>query len=247
MKRCPTCDRTFDDTQAFCSDDGTRLLEETPEEYDPQKTIMASHGAGSAPMPPPASDAPPKYQASPPPWTPPAAKSSSPLAGSSPLGGLAVPGAVGSKLVPAAAGGAAMGFLTALPVIGGGCCLWAILGGALATLLYVKKSPDPAQIADGAILGAIAGALGGIINIIIGLPLAYLIYGSNMTLTSGSASYGPGAYLALWAIGGFLGLVIFGAIGGIIGVTLFEKRKGDAGPTPPPPQNFGGQVGGSFR
>jgi hypothetical protein len=35
---------------------------------------------------------------------------------------------------------------------------WAILGGMLATYLYVKNSPTPAGAGDGAVLGVIAGA-----------------------------------------------------------------------------------------
>ncbi len=39
MKRCPTCDKTFDDNMRFCQTDGTPLVEETP--VDPYKTMVA--------------------------------------------------------------------------------------------------------------------------------------------------------------------------------------------------------------
>ena len=54
MKRCPTCDRTYEDSQTFCTNDGTRLNSDTggTQGYDPQATMMA-------PAPPPTSYPPP--------------------------------------------------------------------------------------------------------------------------------------------------------------------------------------------
>ena len=48
MKRCPTCNRTFDeDWLAFCTDDGTTLIEDGPSSRsEPPPTMMAP------PMPP---------------------------------------------------------------------------------------------------------------------------------------------------------------------------------------------------
>jgi hypothetical protein len=40
MKRCPTCDKTFDDNMRFCQADGTPLLEDAP--LDPYKTMVAT-------------------------------------------------------------------------------------------------------------------------------------------------------------------------------------------------------------
>lgn len=40
MKRCPTCDKTFDDNLKFCQIDGTSLVEDAP--VDPYKTMVAS-------------------------------------------------------------------------------------------------------------------------------------------------------------------------------------------------------------
>lgn len=40
MKRCPTCDRTFDDNMRFCQTDGTALVD-IPEPVDPYKTMVA--------------------------------------------------------------------------------------------------------------------------------------------------------------------------------------------------------------
>jgi len=48
MKRCPSCNRTYDDSQAFCSTDATPLVSEAAAS-DPEATIAA----------PPASDIPP--------------------------------------------------------------------------------------------------------------------------------------------------------------------------------------------
>lgn len=58
MKRCPACNRTYDDTLSFCLDDGSRLTirigGETTQPYSPRRTDPpitevfppASHGIG---------------------------------------------------------------------------------------------------------------------------------------------------------------------------------------------------------
>lgn len=40
MKRCPNCDKTFDDNMRFCQTDGTPLVDDAPP-LDPYKTIVA--------------------------------------------------------------------------------------------------------------------------------------------------------------------------------------------------------------
>lgn len=40
MKRCPTCDKTFDDNMRFCQADGTPLVDDAP--IDPYKTMIAT-------------------------------------------------------------------------------------------------------------------------------------------------------------------------------------------------------------
>lgn len=54
MKRCPTCQKTFDDDKRFCQIDGTPLVADAPaqsEPVDPYKTVVG----GQFPAPPPAS------------------------------------------------------------------------------------------------------------------------------------------------------------------------------------------------
>ncbi|HEY0380556.1 MAG TPA: DUF4190 domain-containing protein [Pyrinomonadaceae bacterium] len=61
MKRCPNCQRTYpDDAPGFCVNDGTQLVTEEAQPYDPQKTMLAS-------APPPPAAPPPQYNAPPPP------------------------------------------------------------------------------------------------------------------------------------------------------------------------------------
>jgi len=70
MKRCPTCNRTFEeDWLAFCTQDGTTLVEEpTSKGYEPAPTIIA-------PAPPPPSGG----------WKPPSGDLSSGAAPSQPI------------------------------------------------------------------------------------------------------------------------------------------------------------------
>jgi hypothetical protein len=169
-----------------------------------------------------------------------------------------------NKLKPALIGGVVIGVLSVIPFVSAAnlcCCLWAILGGLLATYLYVKNSPTPASAGDGAVLGVIAGAIGAVIYLVIGIPIAIAMgpVTRNMIVSlmqnidarqaelmrqqfeaQGNA-VAPIIIQAL--IGGGL-LFVFAILGGLLGVPIFEKRKG--GPPPPPEFNPGGSPGGGY-
>src|SRR5258708_37856227 len=82
-----------------------------------------------------------------------------------------------NKLKPALIGGVLLGLLSAIPVVNlvnVCCCLWALIGGLLASYLYIKNSPVPASAGDGAILGALAGLVGAVIVVVIGIPISII-------------------------------------------------------------------------
>src|SRR5688572_3770322 len=79
-----------------------------------------------------------------------------------------------NKLKPALLGGLIVGILSAIPFINYCCCIWSIGGGLLAGFLYIKSSPTPVSVGEGAIVGGLAGIVGGILYLIIGLPIAIL-------------------------------------------------------------------------
>lgn len=160
-----------------------------------------------------------------------------------------------NKLKPAIIGGVVLGILSVIPFVNWAnfcCCLWAILGGALASYLYIKNSPVPATPGDGAILGALAGLVGAVISVVIGIPLSILMSGVMTGMIVGLLeSINPsqaemirtqleaGQTVAGAIVNGLILavlLVIFSTLGGLIGVPIFEKRKRDV--MPPPPQNF---------
>jgi hypothetical protein len=166
-----------------------------------------------------------------------------------------------NKLKPALIGGVILGLLSVIPFVSAVnvcCCLWAILGGMLATFLYVKSSPTPATAADGAVLGALAGVVGGLISLILGIPIS-MAMGPTMRnlvlsllervnprqadimrqqLEAAGSSIGPVIINAIILAGL---LFVFSIIGGLLGVPIFEKRKAAL---PPPPPNTGGGPGG---
>ena len=167
-----------------------------------------------------------------------------------------------NKLKPALIGGVVLGILSVIPFVSAGnvcCCLWAILGGMLATYLYVKGSPTPANAGDGAVLGAMAGLVGAVISVILGVPIALAMGPTMRTLMIRLLENVDPRQAEVWRhqfelagdslvpviinalILGVL-LFIFSIIGGLLGVPIFEKRKG--GPPPPPPINVGGGPGG---
>lgn len=163
-----------------------------------------------------------------------------------------------NKFRPALIGGVLLGLLSVIPFVNAlnvCCCLWAILGGMLASYLYVKSSPTPATAGDGAIVGALAGLIGGVISFILGIPINYAMGPTMRNLMLSlfekvdprqadlmrqqieAAGESVVAIIINALILGVL-LFVFAIVGGLIGIPLFEKRKG--GPPPPPPPMTGG-------
>jgi hypothetical protein len=167
-----------------------------------------------------------------------------------------------NKLKPAIIGGVVVGLLSAIPfvnILNLCCCLWAVLGGVLASYLYIKASPTPAKVGDGAVVGLLAGVVGAAIYVVIGIPLSILIGATMITFLSRLIeSTNPqqaemmremqaGQTIISAIIRGIILailLVVFSTIGGLLGVPIFEKRKGAA--ETPPPQGFGGAPGGGY-
>jgi hypothetical protein len=164
-----------------------------------------------------------------------------------------------NKVKPALIGGVLLGLLSVIPFVNAlniCCCLWAILGGMLASYLYVKNSPVPATPGDGALVGALAGVIGAVISIILGIPISYAMGPTMRNLMLGlmenmdrqqaemmrrqleMSGDSITAVIINALILAFL-LFIFSVIGGLIGTALFEKRKGGAAPPPPPPMSGG--------
>jgi hypothetical protein len=167
-----------------------------------------------------------------------------------------------NKLKPAIIGGVVLGLLSVIPFVNFAnvcCCLWAIVGGLLATFLYVKSSPTPVNAGDGAMVGGLAGVVGAVIAVVLGIPIDLAMGPVMRNMMIGlmarvdprqadivrqqiEASGGPSITgVIVNALILAVLLVIFSIIGGLLGVPIFEKRKG--GP-PPPPINVGGGPGG---
>lgn len=162
------------------------------------------------------------------------------------------------KMKPAILGGIVVGLLSSIPfvnILNICCCFWAILGGVLASYMYIKASANPVKAGEGAVMGLMAGVVGAVIYIIIGIPLGYLLGATMASLLSGfvqsvdprqaemmrqqmQAGQSIVTHILRGLFSAFL-LLIFSTLGGLLGVPMFEKRKG--GPDlPPPPQGFGG-------
>ncbi len=153
MKRCPTCNRTFEEEWlAFCTQDGTTLVEDSPK-IDLQATMMA-------PPPPPAGG-----------WKPPSGDLGSggfqsqpaPPPASSPSGGFGSPqyqppqqmqGGWQPPPPPAYVQGPKQGLAIASMICGictitiGWCCYLGVLSGPVAIglgiyqLIQIKNKPD---------------------------------------------------------------------------------------------------------
>ena len=167
------------------------------------------------------------------------------------------------KLQPALAGGLIIGVLSSIPLIKAGnlcCCVWVLLGGAIAARMLIKRSPYlPITTGEGAEVGALAGVVSAGVVLVIGVPLDLLLSGSNSQLLQQMAdAAGDPAFrelmlqgaammrdhpilvaLLTWFIQSILHIA-FATVGGMIGVALFEKRKGQQPPSPPSAPDYGG-------
>lgn len=168
-----------------------------------------------------------------------------------------------SKLQPALLGGLVLGLGSVIPGLSYGnlcCCGWALVAGALAANLLIRRSPVfPIKSGDGAAAGALAGVAGSFINLVIGVPLTLLQWNNVVSQVEQRAetSSDPASReavrqilsvmqshpvliaLGIWLIFAIVGIGV-AAIGGVIGVAMFEKRKGQQYPpqAPPPAAGF---------
>jgi hypothetical protein len=252
MKRCPTCGLVLDDSQTFCTSDGTPLIADSSS-YDPKATLVVP--PGSIPTTPPAAPTQgPRTD-----WQSPARPTVQPgYAPQAGYGQQAAPPRPG-KFVPGLIGGLVAGILSLfvdfLPpspfiIVSFFCIVWAIIGGALASRLYVKRSQIPVRQGEGAVVGLVAGAIAALIYLALDTTIAYSIHGDYIEMVSRAQgeNMSAGAFFALTGIVGALTIFGFSVVGGIIGVAMFEKRKPyHMSAPPPPPPGFGGPMGGGYR
>src|SRR5215471_18587311 len=72
---------------------------------------------------------------------------------------------------PALTGGMFLGLLSSLPIIQAGnclCCMWVLLGGAIATVMLTKQRPlNQITYGDGAFAGVLSGSFGAVIGTVV--------------------------------------------------------------------------------
>lgn len=156
-----------------------------------------------------------------------------------------------NKLKPALLGGLIVGVLSGvlsfIPFVNYCCCIWSIGGGLLAGFLYIKKSPTPVSVGDGAMVGGLAGVVGAILYLFINLPITLLIVGvagmsSQLRQAGVDVPFSPILLVVLASIVTAVILAVLATLGGLIAVPIFEKRKNGTVP-PAPPENYGGGPG----
>ena len=150
---------------------------------------------------------------------------------------------------PALIGGAAMGVLTALPIIGLGncaCCLWVVGGGALAAYLLQQDTAAPISLADGALVGLLTGVFGAIVILVLSIPLTLLVEPIFRQFVTGVLERMENVppeirdlamnrgLTVLRIIGQFVFWLVIGSIfstvGGLIGAAIFQKKLPPATP-----------------
>ncbi|HSR69798.1 MAG TPA: hypothetical protein VLU25_17850 [Acidobacteriota bacterium] len=163
-----------------------------------------------------------------------------------------------SKMRPALIGGLVLGVASGIPFVNAlncACCLWVIIGGVLASYLYLKESTVAVSYGDAAVLGLLTGIVGAVISTVVSFPITLLfnIGGASemqealeqlrsnpdippefveffeWMVESGMLGAGFSVIGLLFSL---LVFALFAMLGAIIGVAVFQKDKGSA---PPPP------------
>jgi hypothetical protein len=159
-----------------------------------------------------------------------------------------------AKLQPAFWGGLFIGVLSALPFIGNlntCCCLWVVVGGALATYLLQERTAVPVTAGDGAIAGLLAGAVGALVTSVL-TPLVSMVTGLSVRDQIDQALAGgdlppqladalaqvrdvpTGVWFLVFALMTFVIYPIFAMLGGLLGVAMFRRTT----PPAPPPGGY---------
>jgi hypothetical protein len=134
------------------------------------------------------------------------------------------------------------------------CCIWAIVGGAFAAYLYIKKSPTPASVGDGAVVGTLSGVFGALIAFAAFLLVSFYVADRTLfeeQIRRAGLSSEQFSYPLIICMVGLLAIIVqvaLSLVGGIIGVSIFENRRdgGTGSQPPPPPPYYGGTQGGAY-
>ncbi len=144
-------------------------------------------------------------------------------------------------------GGAIGGLLSVIPIVAAGnclCCLWVILGGAIAAAVHAKGAGRPVGLGEGTLVGLLAGVVMIGIYCVIGLPLNIVLgqvqnaaIGKIITELTGDPSAEmqlaaqAGQTFAQQILGAVIGVVIFtvlasgfSSLGGLIGTAIFAEK-----------------------
>ena len=159
---------------------------------------------------------------------------------------------------PALAGGMFLGFLSSIPFISAGnclCCMWVLMGGAIAAMMLAKQRPGGIAYGDGAFAGVLSGLFGAIIATVVQMSfraIASRFFESQQQqveeLLRQMGAEGPMRDWMLRVFSGEISTVtvlfmffsnlvmfsLFAMIGGILAIAILNKR-GTRGLTPRPP------------
>jgi hypothetical protein len=152
------------------------------------------------------------------------------------------------KMRAALVGGVTLGLLSAIPPISFAslCCFIWIACGALASYLYVRRSPSPVLMGEGLGLGALAGLIGTIVALTVGLAVGFIFGASfDQLLVKMMERFSPQQAeelsqqlkaaqaqtftqklpnIILTSLLRSVISIIFAALGGLLGVRFFEQR-----------------------
>jgi hypothetical protein len=140
-----------------------------------------------------------------------------------------------------------LGFLSSIPVISVGCCLWVLLGGGMAAVVLNRQRPAGIAYGDGAFVGVLSGFFGAVVGTVIQMSFRVItsrFFESQQQqvedLLRQLGAEGPMRDWTLRVLSGEVSRVtvfftffanlllyaLFAMIGGIIAIAMLKKREG---------------------
>jgi hypothetical protein len=147
---------------------------------------------------------------------------------------------------PALAGGMFLGFLSSIPFVSVGCCMWVLLGGGMAAVMLNRQRPAGVTYGDGAFVGVLSGFFGAIVGTVIQMSFHVItsrfFESQQQQVEDLLRQIGAEGPMREWALRVFSGEIsavtvfitffsnlltyaLFAMIGGILGIALLKRRE----------------------
>ena len=154
---------------------------------------------------------------------------------------------------PALTGGMFLGLLSSIPIINAGCCLWVLLGGAMAAVMLLRQRQRGITYGDGAFAGVLSGFFGAVVGTVVQMSFhvitARFFQSQQQQMEDLLRQVGVEGQIRDWMLRVFSGEIsaitvgftffanlltysLFAMVGGIMAIAIINRRQEKQGRPP---------------